>query len=586
HLSNKDKLNKQAYQPKNLEFIRKDSWGRKVYHDLDNNKYYVDVDGVLHTMTDEGEPIHPIEMDVNLNKNADKEELEKEIIDIEKEHKNTVNKIRKDISKDDKLDMSNEDIYLSIGKDHIDELGEKYYDKEKGIKNFEKELEKKKAQLIKKSEQENIFELYTDDNNELSQLGIKATQEILSVIMKGDWDKVLEVAEKYGKVGADDTASRDRMWEIFKSIYPETAERLLKEGNKKYHLSNKDNNYKQAGSENEIIEYIKTNYPDKDLNDTQFLSLLCAVFTTNSYDELRTIFEKVIGKKNAVVVLDRETERNEFVDLNKKADSMGYDELEIPSEIDFRYVEGIKKFNKDTEEYKVMDGLTEDEWTKYLDVMAGYGVWVSHDEQTDEYVVENQTGQEIDWGIDKQADNRTKYTIKSMTFKNMKTPYDEQTEITIGGDRGDVYIRSAGMDDKDGNTVYAEDIILSTSSKLDLNEDEVRDLVLDIVMRSYESIQEDTFAGTYSFGRRLSNIKLADGGTVQPLYTTKCPRCESEILLTPSDKALSNNIYCKKCKRAFEPKEYKSRSEVNLVFPDMKFLSDKDKSKEKKKSEK
>ncbi len=75
-------------------------------------------------------------------KQADKEELEKEIIDVEKEHVPTINKIRKDISKDDKLDMSNEDIELSIGDDHLREHKD-YYDKDKGIKNFEKELGKK-----------------------------------------------------------------------------------------------------------------------------------------------------------------------------------------------------------------------------------------------------------------------------------------------------------------------------------------------------------------------------------------------------------------------------------------------------------
>lgn len=37
-----------------------DYWGRRIYRNLYTGKEYADVDGILHTMTHEGEPLSPI----------------------------------------------------------------------------------------------------------------------------------------------------------------------------------------------------------------------------------------------------------------------------------------------------------------------------------------------------------------------------------------------------------------------------------------------------------------------------------------------------------------------------------------------
>jgi len=41
------------------KFAYEDDWSRPVYKG-DNGRYYVDVDGALHTMTSDGEPIAPV----------------------------------------------------------------------------------------------------------------------------------------------------------------------------------------------------------------------------------------------------------------------------------------------------------------------------------------------------------------------------------------------------------------------------------------------------------------------------------------------------------------------------------------------
>jgi hypothetical protein len=43
-----------------LKFIRKDFWQRKIFKDPATGEVYVDVEGQLCSMTDEGEPICPV----------------------------------------------------------------------------------------------------------------------------------------------------------------------------------------------------------------------------------------------------------------------------------------------------------------------------------------------------------------------------------------------------------------------------------------------------------------------------------------------------------------------------------------------
>jgi hypothetical protein len=39
---------------------KKDYWGRHIYRGLYNGKVYVEVEGVIHTTTSQGEPLSPL----------------------------------------------------------------------------------------------------------------------------------------------------------------------------------------------------------------------------------------------------------------------------------------------------------------------------------------------------------------------------------------------------------------------------------------------------------------------------------------------------------------------------------------------
>jgi len=48
----------EKFDNSSVKYVGADDWGRGLYKDADG-KTYVDVDGVLHTMTNQGEPIAP-----------------------------------------------------------------------------------------------------------------------------------------------------------------------------------------------------------------------------------------------------------------------------------------------------------------------------------------------------------------------------------------------------------------------------------------------------------------------------------------------------------------------------------------------
>lgn len=49
-----------------VKFIGEDDWGRKVYKNLETKRIYKDVDGVLHTSTEYGEPDCPLREDLKI----------------------------------------------------------------------------------------------------------------------------------------------------------------------------------------------------------------------------------------------------------------------------------------------------------------------------------------------------------------------------------------------------------------------------------------------------------------------------------------------------------------------------------------
>jgi hypothetical protein len=61
-----------------LSYLGKDDWGRKTYVDLNNKeRFYKKVDGILHTVTDKGEPDIPIKRPAIINKETTKNDFYK-----------------------------------------------------------------------------------------------------------------------------------------------------------------------------------------------------------------------------------------------------------------------------------------------------------------------------------------------------------------------------------------------------------------------------------------------------------------------------------------------------------------------------
>ncbi|MFD1676100.1 hypothetical protein [Alicyclobacillus fodiniaquatilis] len=49
-----------------VRYIGEDYWGRKLYKNVENKRIYADVDGRLHTTTQEGEPDCPLRSDIEI----------------------------------------------------------------------------------------------------------------------------------------------------------------------------------------------------------------------------------------------------------------------------------------------------------------------------------------------------------------------------------------------------------------------------------------------------------------------------------------------------------------------------------------
>lgn len=71
----------EKYDDSPVKYVGSDDWGRGLYKGTDG-KTYVDVDGILHTMTDQGEPIAPAK-DMKPTKNYKKTMLH---VDLVKEY--------------------------------------------------------------------------------------------------------------------------------------------------------------------------------------------------------------------------------------------------------------------------------------------------------------------------------------------------------------------------------------------------------------------------------------------------------------------------------------------------------------------
>ncbi|KKK89420.1 hypothetical protein LCGC14_2733280, partial [marine sediment metagenome] len=94
-------------------------------------------------------------------------ELKQTVLDIEKEHKPTMDKIKKDVNEDGRVDISDKEVYESIGLDHGVEVNpenpeegvKEYYDKRKGLPEMEKRLEgnvSKRTSLSRHESRQNV----------------------------------------------------------------------------------------------------------------------------------------------------------------------------------------------------------------------------------------------------------------------------------------------------------------------------------------------------------------------------------------------------------------------------------------------
>lgn len=78
----------------------------------------------------------------------------------------------------------------------------------------------------------------------------------------------------------------------------------------------------------------------------------------------------------------------------KKVASLNKQSADFPfnQAIDFRYIAGKKVFNSTTEEYKLLEELQDDEWERYVNILAGSGVIVEYNLVKDEYDVDSLIG--------------------------------------------------------------------------------------------------------------------------------------------------------------------------------------------------
>ena len=93
--------------------------------------------------------------------------------------------------------------------------------------------------------------------------------------------------------------------------------------------------------------------------------------------------------------------------------------------------------------------------------------------------------------ISKKAEMNS-YPLGELTLDGLETYKDGSWgDIVIGGDKGDVHIGYASSDE---HGVFLDDVILRSGLE-DLAEEEAREIAMDIILRSYESIGSETFAG-------------------------------------------------------------------------------------------
>ncbi len=103
------------------------------------------------------------------------------------------------------------------------------------------------------------------------------------------------------------------------------------------------------------------------------------------------------------------------------------------------------------------------------------------------------------------------YDFKGIFFPGKKAPYEENYDISIGGDSGDI-IGDAFYDAERGgvevNGVLKSKSEILSQHRLDLSkrtiEQAVEEMVIDIVEEAYESIQAETFSGKSSAGPKIT----------------------------------------------------------------------------------
>jgi len=100
-------------------------------------------------------------------------------------------------------------------------------------------------------------------------------------------------------------------------------------------------------------------------------------------------------KKGTVQKDDQDKEGKRFMVVVKESTNEEEKKPVIalfPKAIDFRYIQGKASYKQGTEEYRLLDGMNEELWDKYLNVMAGSGTTVEYDSVNDVFNVENMTG--------------------------------------------------------------------------------------------------------------------------------------------------------------------------------------------------
>jgi len=149
--------NEQKNKPVDIEYIGKDRWGRETFKDLKTSEIYKKVDGVLNTVTQEGEPIHALHQEMRfVNSVKRMPHMRKmKVLDPNEESMETVREAtRKFLGKKTDLDVAYDEVKklwdsgITDEEELLSTLEENFPENPKNYEAFESFMNNKVADMI------------------------------------------------------------------------------------------------------------------------------------------------------------------------------------------------------------------------------------------------------------------------------------------------------------------------------------------------------------------------------------------------------------------------------------------------------